>query len=51
MNAAIVAIDSAAIMVWLIPTMMVFLDIGISTSFSRCQADCPSEWVASRVVG
>ena len=35
MNAAIVAIDSAAIIVWLMPTMMVRLAIGSSTLRSR----------------
>ena len=50
MNAAMVAIDSAAIVVWLMPTMMVRFAIGSSTFASRCHFVCPIESVASSVV-
>ncbi len=51
MNAAIVTIDSAAIMVWLTPTMMVRLAIGSSTSAQPLQASSdPSDALASSVV-
>ena len=49
MKAAMVAIDSAAIVVWLMPTMMVRLAIGSSTLVSRCHGVCPIESVASSV--
>ena len=51
MSAAMVAIDSAAIMVWLMPTMIVRLAIGSWTWRSSCHVVCPSERVASSVVG
>ena len=50
MKAAIVAIDSAAIVVWLSPTMIVGLAIGSSTFNSRCHFVWPIESVASSVV-
>ncbi len=50
MNAAIVTIDSAAIIVWLTPTMIVRLAIGSSTFRSRWSLVCPSDAVASSVV-
>ena len=48
---AMIAIDSAAIVVWLSPTMMVLRAIGICTLRSRCHLVCPAESVASMVVG
>ena len=45
-----IAIDSAAIVVWLSPTMMVLRAIGICTLRSRCHVVCPAESVASIVV-
>ena len=50
MYAAIVAMDSAASVVWLRPTMMVLRAIGSWTLRSRCQDVCPAESVASMVV-
>ncbi len=47
MNAAIVAIDSAAIIVWLIPTMMVRLASGSSTLARRWRRLWPMDAVAS----
>ena len=49
-NAAIVAIDSAAMIVWLRPTTMVLRAIGSCTLRSRCKLVCPAESVASIVV-
>ena len=49
-NAAIVTIDSAAMMVWLMPITTVRLDIGSSTVRSRWNRPTPSESTASRVV-
>ena len=45
-----IAIDSAAIVVWFSPTMMVLRAIGSCTFRSRCQDVCPAESVASIVV-
>ncbi len=50
-NAARVAIDSAAMIVWLRPTTMVGRAIGSCTLSSRCRAVWPEESVASMVVG
>ncbi len=48
---AMIAIDSAAIVVWLSPTMIVLRAIGICTLRSRCHEVWPAESVASIVVG
>ena len=50
MYEAMIAIDSAAIVVWFRPTMMVLRAIGICTLVSRCQPVWPTESVASIVV-
>ena len=47
---AMIAIDSAAIVVWFRPTMIVLRDIGICTFVSRCHDVWPAESVASIVV-
>ena len=47
---AMIAIDSAAIVVWLSPTMMVLRAIGSCTLVSRCHQVWPTESVASIVV-
>ncbi len=46
-----IAIDSAAMVVWLSPTMMVLRAIGICTLRNRCHQVWPAESVASIVVG
>jgi hypothetical protein len=48
---AMVAIESAAMIVWLSPTMIVLRAIGSCTFTRRCQGDWPAESVASIVVG
>ena len=48
---AMIAIESAAIVVWLTPTMIVLRAIGICTLVSRCHFVWPAESVASIVVG
>ena len=48
---AMIAIESAARIVWLRPRMIVLLAIGICTLTRRCQVVWPSESVASIVVG
>ena len=48
-SAVNVAIDSAAMIVWLMPTTMVCRDIGSSTLVSRCQAVEPRLSAASIV--
>ena len=50
-SAAMVAIDSAAIMHWLMPTTMVRLAMGSWTCRSICPRVSPSERAASIVVG
>ena len=45
-----IAIDSAAIVVWFSPTMIVLRAIGICTFISRCHDVWPAESVASIVV-
>ena len=47
---AMVAMDRAASVVWLRPTMMVLRAIGSCTLSSRCQYVWPAESVASIVV-
>ena len=46
-----IAIDSAARIVWFRPRMIVLRAIGICTRTRRCQVVCPSESVASMAVG
>ena len=46
-----VAIDRAASVVWLRPTMMVRLANGNCTLSRRCQEVCPSELVTSIIAG
>ncbi len=48
-NAAIVAIDSAAMMVWLTPTMIVRLASGSWTLRNICPRLVPSDSIASTV--
>ncbi len=49
-SAAMVTMDSAAMIVWLMPITTVRLDIGRSTVRSRWNRPTPSESTASRVV-
>ncbi len=48
-SAAMVTMDSAAIMVWLIPTMIVRFAVGSSTFRNVCPSVAPSEALASTV--
>ena len=50
-KAAMVAIDSAAIMLWLTPTTIVRRDIGSCTWRSSWPLVRPIDWAASTVVG